>query len=140
MHSLSAVRPRAPCLAGRFAPKRSPRTRAYSAYSSRLVSQAVERYGVRSCNVAFYFSISPLDPNSILRAAKTPCEPPSNTGGPGGFGEDCLSSRTFYVFFHNESEFHSRPARRVTQGIPGRGRLTGAAFSWVTFFWPRKRK
>ncbi len=44
----------------------------------------------------------------------------------------CLSSRTFNVFIHNESEFHSRPVRRVTQGIPARGWLTRAAFSLVT--------
>ena len=65
---------------------------------------------------------------ATLLAYRPLCEPPSNTGGPGVFGEDLFElSRVQSVFSQIESEFHSRPARRVTQGTLRRG-SPGAVF------------
>src|SRR5262245_14268321 len=69
-----------------------------------------------------------------VMAISLPCEPPSSAAETGAVGEDCLSARALC-----EREFRSRQFSRAAQGSP-KGRRTGAAFSLVTFFWPRKRK
>ena len=49
---------------------------------------------------------------ATLLAYRPLCQPPSNTGVSGVFGEDCLSSRTFNMFFHT-SRASSTAARLV---------------------------
>src|ERR1043166_3737953 len=86
---------------------------------------------VRRCNVAGHTLHTPA-----YRYREFPSDSPSNAAESGGVGEHCLSPRIVLA----EGELRSRPARRVTQGTPVRGRGSGVPFSLVTFFLGKQKK